>query len=144
MTLQWRHNECNSVSNHQPHECLLNCLFRHRSKKTSKLCITGLCVGNSPLNGEFPAQKGSNAENVSIWWSHHDLGCPDGHVTCDTALMPQQHLWHVQKSVAISLPSTKLEQNKFSHQIWKKIIVRYNDFYCPLGTIINNVIRASV
>ena len=23
--------------------------------------------------GEFPAQRASNAENVSIWWRHHDL-----------------------------------------------------------------------
>ena len=36
------------VSNHQPHGCLLNRLFRRRSKKTSKLRVTGLCVGNSP------------------------------------------------------------------------------------------------
>ena len=46
--LRWRHNECDSVSNHQPHGCLLNRLFRRRSKKTSKLPVTGLCVGNSP------------------------------------------------------------------------------------------------
>ena len=26
----------------------------HRSKKTSKLRVTGLCVGNSPMTGEFP------------------------------------------------------------------------------------------
>ena len=31
--LQWRHNGCNGVSNHQPHDCLLNRLFRRRSKK---------------------------------------------------------------------------------------------------------------
>ena len=36
------------------------------SKKTSKLRVTGLCAGNSPVTGEFPAQKASNAENVSI------------------------------------------------------------------------------
>ena len=38
------------MSNHQPHECLLNCLFRRRRKKTSKLRVTGLCVStvNSP------------------------------------------------------------------------------------------------
>ena len=71
-TLQWRHNEPNSVSNHQPHYFLLNYLFRRRSKKTPKLCVTGLCEGNSPVTGEFPLQKASNAENVSIWWSHHD------------------------------------------------------------------------
>ena len=27
---------------------------------------------NSPVTGEFPAQMASNAENVSIWWRHHD------------------------------------------------------------------------
>ena len=37
-------------------------------KKTSKLRVTGLCVGNSPVTGEFPTQKASNAEHISIWW----------------------------------------------------------------------------
>ena len=36
-TLQWRHNERDGVSNHQRLDCLLNRLFRPRSKKTSKL-----------------------------------------------------------------------------------------------------------
>ena len=71
VSLQWRHNGRGSVSNHQPHHCLLNLWFRRRSKKTSKLRVTGLCVGNSPGTGEFPAQMASNAENVSIWWRHH-------------------------------------------------------------------------
>ena len=46
--LLWRHNGHSSVSNHQPHDCLLNGLLRRRSKLTSKLRITGLCVGNAP------------------------------------------------------------------------------------------------
>ena len=70
-SLQWRHNGHDSVSNHQPHDCLFNRLFRRRSKKTSKLRVTGLCEGNSPGAGEFAAQMASNAENVSIWWRHH-------------------------------------------------------------------------
>ena len=71
--LRWRHNERESISHRQLHDCLLNRLFRHRSKKkTSKICVTGLCEGNSPGTGEFPAQMASNAENVSIWWRHHD------------------------------------------------------------------------
>ena len=45
------------VSNHQPHDCLLNRLFRRRSKKTSKLRDTSLCAGNSPVTGEFPEQR---------------------------------------------------------------------------------------
>ena len=43
-----------------------------RSKKTSKLRVTGLCEENSPVTGEIPAQRASNAENVSIWWRHHE------------------------------------------------------------------------
>ena len=53
---------------------LLNCFFKLRSKKTSKLRVTGLCAGNSPVTGEFPAQMASNAENVSVWWRHHVWG----------------------------------------------------------------------
>ena len=72
VSLQWCHNEHDGVSNHQPHDSLLSRLFRHRSKKKSKLRVTGLCEGNSPVTGEFPAQRASNAENVSLWWRHHD------------------------------------------------------------------------
>ena len=39
--------------------------------KTSKLHVTGLCAGNLPGTGEFPAQMARNAENASIWWRHH-------------------------------------------------------------------------
>ena len=70
---QWRHNGRDSASNHQPHDCLLNRLFSRRSKKTSKFRVNGLCAGNSPGTGEFPAQMASYAENVSIWWRHHGL-----------------------------------------------------------------------
>ena len=71
-TLHWRHNERAGVSNHQPHDCLLNRLFRRRSKKSSKLRVT------DPLCGEFtgsrwiPRTKASDEENVSIWWRHHE------------------------------------------------------------------------
>ena len=40
-------------------------------KKTSKPRVTGLCEGNSPVTGEFPSQRASNAETVPIWWRHH-------------------------------------------------------------------------
>ena len=41
-------------------------VYSGADQKTSKLRVTGLCDGNSPLTGEFPAQRASNAENVSI------------------------------------------------------------------------------
>ena len=42
-------------------------------KNPSKLCVTGLSEGNLPVTREFPAQKASNVENVSIWWCHHEF-----------------------------------------------------------------------
>ena len=65
-SLQWRHNGHDGVSNLQPHDCLLNHLFKAQIKETSKLRVTGLCVGISPVTGEFPAQRASNAENATI------------------------------------------------------------------------------
>ena len=48
LSLQWRHNDHNGVSNHQPHGCLLKRLFRRRSKKISKIRVAGLYVETSP------------------------------------------------------------------------------------------------
>ena len=72
-TLEWRHNEVDCISNHQRLSCLLNSLFRRRLNKISKPRVTGLCEGNLPMISGFPSQKISNAENVSIWWRHHDV-----------------------------------------------------------------------
>ena len=69
VSLQWRHNERDGVSNHQPRDYYQR-LFRRRPKKTSKLLVTGHFEGNSLVTGEFPAQRSSNAEIVSIWWRH--------------------------------------------------------------------------
>ena len=113
--LLWRHYGRDGDSNHQPHDCLHNRLFRRRSKKTPKLHVTDLCVGNSPGGGgtgEFPAQMASNAENVSIWWRHHakmgrcrlrsrtDISVqwdmsPGSHLTGTTILVP----YHMVKSL---------------------------------------------
>ena len=52
--LQWRHYEREGISNRRRLYCLINRLFRRRSKKISKLRVTGLCEGNpvdSPHKG---------------------------------------------------------------------------------------------
>ena len=67
-SLPWHYNERNGVSNRQPHGCLLNRFIQW----ASKLHVTDLCEGNSPVTGEFPAQRASNVENVSICGRHHD------------------------------------------------------------------------
>ena len=53
--LQWRHNGRDSISNDRRLGCLLKRLFMRRSKKTSKVRVTGLCEGNCPVTGGFPA-----------------------------------------------------------------------------------------
>ena len=72
-SLQLRHNDHDGVSNHRRPDCLLNCLFMWRLKKTSKLRVTGLCEGNPPDISGFPSQRASNAENVSIWRRYYVL-----------------------------------------------------------------------
>ena len=73
--LLWRHYGRDGVSNHQSYYCLLNRLSRRRSKKTSKLRVTGLCVGKSRVASEFSTQRARNVENVFIWWRHHAVFC---------------------------------------------------------------------
>ena len=43
---QWRHNDHDGDSNHQPHGCLLNRLFRRRSKITSNSALLAFVWGN--------------------------------------------------------------------------------------------------
>ena len=70
LSLQWRRNERDGVSNRWCLDCLFNPLFRHRSKKTSKLRVTGLC--------EYHVVVSPNNEPVArwmfpFWWLHHDM-----------------------------------------------------------------------
>ena len=112
--LRWRHNGRDSVSNHQPHR-----LFRRRSKKTSKLRVTGLCVP-----GEFPAQMASNAENVSIWWRHHD--------ECDSRVQKLSNWWITCRRDLVTklfIASPLWRDNLFTLQISCEADVMINDQY---------------
>ena len=119
---QLRHNERDGVSNHRRHDCLLNRLFRRWSKKTSKLRVTGLCEGNSPVTVEFPSQRDSDVENVSIWWRHH---CE---IWVDIDLPPPTHSSSVQWSVGCkesrgcNCSTIWYRREVLSYQIWKYII----------------------
>ena len=70
--IKWRHNGWDGVSNHQPHDCILNCFFQAQIKENIIAPRHWSRVGNLPVTGEFPAQKASNADDVSIWWRHHE------------------------------------------------------------------------
>ena len=89
-------DEHDCVSNHQRFDCLLNRLFRPRSNKTSKLRVAGLCVGNSPETGAFPAQMASNAVNVSIWWCHRAVASRYKHTTARKTFPLQPAHWMLE------------------------------------------------
>ena len=131
ISLQWHHNERDGVSNNQPHDCLLNLLFKRRSKKTSKFRVTGLCEGNSPVTGEFPAQRASNAENVSIWWRHVTYIIPD--YFTGTTVLPVSTKQHWRIWVHMNPPGTAIlpQQNRVHMTTCQKQVSR-------TGTIITS------
>ena len=67
--LQWRHNERDGATNPRRLDCLLN-RFGHINQNIEAPHHWPLW-GNLPVTCEFPAQRASNAENVSIWRRHH-------------------------------------------------------------------------
>ena len=71
-TLLWHHNELAGVSNHQPRDCLFNVYSRADQTKNIKAPRHWPFCGEFTGTGEFPAQRASNAANVSIWWRHHE------------------------------------------------------------------------
>ena len=100
-SLQWRHNERDGVSNHQPHDCLLNLSFRRRSKKTSRLRVTGLCEGNS----EGPVTRKMFPFDDVIMMIEHDWRQKTEKKICisygtysspphTTNTVTQNHWWH--------------------------------------------------
>ena len=70
VTLHWRHNDHDSVSNHQPHGCLLNRIQTQIIVNIKAPRHWSFC-GEFTGTGEFPAQRANYAENVSTWWRHH-------------------------------------------------------------------------
>ena len=87
--LQWRYNERNGVSNHKPRDCLLNGLFRSRSKHYSSASLAFVrgihrWPVNSPNKGPetrkmFPFDeviKHFLTNGVPVYWHKHvSLSC---------------------------------------------------------------------
>ena len=48
-SLKWRNNERDGISNHQPHDCLLNRLFKAQIKENFKAPVTGMFPHKRPV-----------------------------------------------------------------------------------------------
>ena len=128
LALQWCHNERDGISNHRDLDCLLNRVFRSRSKKTSKLRVTGLCEGNPSVTGGFPSQMHSNAENCSIRWHHHG-----SHRTC--RIRPGEiMIWCIVES-HIPTHIDPLKTLDFLQTIWNALLSKHLVFFCNSSEI---------
>ena len=142
-TLQWRHNEHDGVSNHRRHDCLLNRLFRHRSKKTSKLRVTRHCEGDSMVTGELPAQRASNAENIPIWWRHHEFeACHPGGISGTSAPAPY-HLTQLPLDIMAAISQTMF-LDAFSWMKSVSILIKISLKFVSKGLINNNTALAKI
>ena len=83
ISLQWRHNDHDGISNHHPHGCLLT-----------------LC-GEFTGTGEFPAQRASHAENVSIWWRHQILESRASYGVSSVRILENGENWPRDKGIAL-------------------------------------------
>ena len=131
LALQWCCKEIDGVSNRQPHDCSLSCLFRHRSKKTSKFRVTGLCAENSPVTGEFPALMANNAGTwkVSHWWRHHGSGVDNRY----NHQVFVDGLYYIYRPQTFTITSVKLfnrpmsaiffQRNRLSRRFWRAPLV---------------------
>ena len=119
--LRWRHNRCDGVSNHQPHDCcLLKRLFGHKSKKRSKLRITGLCAGNSsgPVNSphKWPVtRKVFPFDDVIMGFSIELLSKKD---TCTCLLVMILHEVWIARYDAILSSRTYGKYSKHEMNCW--------------------------
>ena len=123
LALQLRHNGQDGISNYQS----LNCLFlvRHRSKKTSKLHVTGLCEGNPLMTGGFPSQR-------EMWkmFSFDDVIMESSfqyHQTFNIRLIKSQNLNVFDLILQLSLPNplepgVKLRMKMQLEQCWQAML----------------------
>ena len=113
--LQWHYNKRNGISNHQPHDGLLNRLFKVQIKENIKALRQWPLCGEFTMTGEFPAQRASNAENVSIWWRHHEI------------IEPLPHLpgtnWSNSSHTESPLSAYKSVESHFANCVWSKIFL---------------------
>ena len=114
ITLQWYHNGRDGVSNHQPHDCLLNRLSRCRSKKTSKLRITGLCAEKSPMTIMFSLI----CIWINDWVNNREAGDLRRHFAhCDIIVMIMFNISHLHITTIKSREHDKLKNPSVRHPV---------------------------
>ena len=135
ITILWRHNGSDSVSNHQPHDCLLSRLFRRISKKTSKLCVTGFFVGNSPGTGDevimVAIYNVMKLTNQNIWWLRYRPITPTLLRKLTQAELNRHWIQWRFSSTCVNLFNKKATEHREKNAQGTCLVV----FYCSWGCV---------
>ena len=136
-SLQWCHNGRDSVSNHEPHDCLLNCLFKRRSKKTgeipaemannAKICfhlMTSLCFGVHWYRSCLPISlmTKSMVPSDAIWQQRSGWTLAEIITCCPTALSHHylHQCWLIRRN-----KNNKTKHSKVFYIFHTKICIIY-------------------
>ena len=129
-SVQLRHNKRDGVSNHQPHDCLFNRLFKAQIKENIKAPRHWPLCRNSPVTGEFPAQCASNAENVSIWCRHHVSA---GLCASHDLIIDQSCMYQLNSTVISGVHRTNSEiHERIHHSEICILLLKYRKRYISL------------
>ena len=130
--LQWLHNEHDGVSNHQRLDCLLNRLFRPRSKKTSKLRVTGLCEAISRCGWWKLAAKycdmclntmRNKSRSIFIFgWPSHEIGADMVDRQWPPKLLAYRPWLSITKWCSVSCWSDLIRRSNASRDWWESAI----------------------
>ena len=120
VSLLWRFNGREGVSNHQPHDCLLNRLFRHRSKKTAKLCVTGLFWGE--FTGDTKDQwRGKEVPFDDVIMCMHCVLCMHNHM-CVTLIICH---CYAACTVVLCLIASQRDSNTWNNSLVGRLISHF-------------------
>ena len=122
VSLQWRHGERDGVSNHRRLDCLLSRLFSRRSKKISKLRVTGICEGNPPVTGGFPhkgpvTRKMFPFDDVVMWCQ--EIAISMKMTTSAPDALGGTNQWHIYRDCEVEMVHLKWFVHQNSAKIYK-------------------------
>ena len=98
VSLQWRHNERDGVSNHWRLDCLLSRLFSCGSKKTSKLRVTGSLAF---VRGIHRSPDDSPHKGLSARWATELLWQPPEEYICE--IVEMFCVWNVSYCILLEI-----------------------------------------
>ena len=98
-------------------------VIRAHTKENIKAPLHWPLCGKFTATGEFPVRMASNADNVSIWWRHHENG-PLNHNLC------LEHVWILEMHITLCSVRVYTKTAK-CHRLFTtlNLLMRYNLTY---------------